>query len=459
MNVENEILNLYRNELQAGLYNLKYNGIPIWRLYRFNCRNRALKLLFPEYTNKSKKAYDISVKKTVNIVCRSFASILRLRMTNTKVSNIFFAFPRLQNIDGILIDKFTDPVIDYSDLKNDVIVFQKLGRRWSEGDRWMRKRVIYSESIVVISYVLSILYFVVHFFSKPAKDIALLYNKAKLLFPLTKKDLLIWHLKFVIFRVMVNKYKSLFKRLCCKRIFVVDREVFFPQLAAAHMSNISSYELQHGVTCGETVLYTGHYDSKIDPDYFLTFGDIWRGNQFSIPIDKMINIGWAYKNFIQKEMHVKEYPEYTVLVISSPEITRNLVNTIIDLAKMNRSFEFHIRTHPQEIITDELKQKIKDVDNVFEVDNTQDSFIAIQAYHHILGENSTVLYEALSMGKNVGCLSYNGFNPIRLADNLNEGFFYLRKAEDFKEFVRHKVNNLNNNIFSLFNPTAVNNLK
>jgi hypothetical protein len=43
------------------------------------------------------------------------------------------------------------------------------------------------------------------------------------------------------------------------------------------------------------------------------------------------------------------------------------------------------------------------------VDNTLESFCALSQYECVIGENSTVMYEAMSMGKKVGRLNYGGF--------------------------------------------------
>ena len=43
------------------------------------------------------------------------------------------------------------------------------------------------------------------------------------------------------------------------------------------------------------------------------------------------------------------------------------------------------------------------------VDNKIESFCALSQYECVIGENSTVMYEAMSMCKKVGRLNYGGF--------------------------------------------------
>ena len=82
-------------------------------------------------------------------------------------------------------------------------------------------------------------------------------------------------------------------------------------------------------TMGVTTLYAGQYDAVADPDYFLVFSEFWRGNQFAIPQDRITNIGWAYKNIINKLPMKEVVHENTCLVISSPEISSKLVETVL----------------------------------------------------------------------------------------------------------------------------------
>lgn len=96
--------------------------------------------------------------------------------------------------------------------------------------------------------------------------------------------------------------------------------------------NLPVYEFQHGITNGETCLYSGYYNPDIDPDYFLTFGDACHKNVFGIPENKIINIGWAFKSYLkQQHLNTEFFPD-TFLVISEPEISQKVIDIVIYFA-------------------------------------------------------------------------------------------------------------------------------
>jgi hypothetical protein len=448
-------------ENKLGLYDEKCCGFPIWRLYRFRDRARYLKIVNEEFAFQSRKRnYSGWFKVMIKNTWKSLSGIFSLLVCGNKYDNFVFAFPRLQNVNNKLIDKFTDPVIDNSDLRNSTRIFQMTNRDAYIGDRWHSDKIVQSEFLLFLSRMGAIFYLPFHAFTQNYRSIRRLFSKAKSDFRLTTKDLIKWQYLFCSFFLLVKMYVILYKRVCVKRIFVVSRPVYLAQIVAAHRCNMPVYELQHGVTCGETQLYSGPYCPIADPDYFLTFGSIWIGTQFAIPVEKIMNIGWAYKDFISTIPSLISHDDNAILVISSPEISRIIVETVISLAQKYKNFKFHIRCHPQEELSSQLLQMIGKQDNIDIADNTIDSFIALRSYKHIIGENSSVLYEGLSMGKNVGKLCYNGLNEHLSEEVKNDGFFYIDNEISFTNFMRHQpVKEENNELYSDFKPEIVNNLK
>ena len=460
-NFESVLSDSIKMEESLDLYEYKYKELPIWRLFRFNSRNRLLKKLLPQYTNKSlrRNKKDLFIHYSRGVFS-SFFAFIKLLKFHKQIDNLIFAFPRLQNIKGFCVDKFTDPFIDQSDISNSCIVLQAPGKNIYYNKRWKEDRVIKLDFIYFITFLAAYLYLPIHYLTSYRNYIDLLYDRAKNYFGLTKLDRLKWHVYFCRFLIQNKQYKFLFNLLSVKRVFVVNREVFQAPIYAAHLLNITSYELQHGVTHGITPLYSGLYSECIDPDFFLTFGKKWVGVQFSMPLKQIINVGWAYKDFIYKYIGNYEIKENAILFISSPAITTKIINCIIELAVIYTQCDFHIRCHPQEMISDNLKTIIRAYKNIYVTDNSIDSYIALSSYNYIVGENSTVLYEALSLNKNVARLSYGGFSPS-VMDKFNEdGFFYLKSINDFEDFLKKGKNSRGdvNEIYSSFDANIVNNL-
>ncbi|WP_407267392.1 hypothetical protein [Tenacibaculum maritimum] len=202
------------------------------------------------------------------------------------------------------------------------------------------------------------------------------------------------------------------KAIGARQIFVVDRIVFLPFIRAAKVKNIEVLELQHGITHSETVLYTGDYQPEIDPDIFLNFGVKWIGEQFSIPIKKQVNIGWAYNSWLLVKADI-EVNQKTVLMVSSPAITDKILKTTLELAEQYSTYSFSIRLHPQEALSSAQQKQLHNRKNIVLDNKNIDSLISVLKHEVIIGENSSVVYEALSLGKKVGKIMFNGLDSKR----------------------------------------------
>ncbi len=436
---KNEIYDeLLKEEKRLSVSDFKYKDIELWRLFRFECRGKYVQKYCPEYSKTTRRVSIIGLACfKLYLLLKSLVQLLYLLLRKKKVSNVVFAFPRLQLFnDKWTIDKFTDPVIDGSLLSKDGLILQQSGRIWYFGkQRYQSQRVVQIDCIRVIANLCSLFLLLLFPIVAVTKNIYLLWMRVRETFGLSWHVLLKWYYLYHSFIIQAFLYRYLFKRISCRNIFVVNRLINISRIYAAHKLGILVYEFQHGVTHGESELYSGEFNTLLDPDYFLNFSKIWRGTQFSMPLDRQICIGWGYRKFVEQAVQNDKFSSNTVLVISSPEITEKVINTIIELAQNNVDVSFHIRCHPQETISDTLKITLKGYTNIKIADNSIDSCIALSSYQHVLGENSSVLYEALDMEKNVGRFSYNGFTPFRTSDKMEDAFFYLYDSKDLLVFL------------------------
>jgi hypothetical protein len=368
---------------------------------------------------------------------------------------LIFAFPRLQKVNNVFIDKFTDPLIEKSNLKNNCLILQRPHAGQHKIPRLNYKKIILTDCMeftpIIVSYLL-LPFFTIIFFKK----IFAIYKKANLFFSLNIKDFIIFNIKIGSFYTAYLIYYTFLKKISPKRIFVVNREINYAVIAAAKKQKIIVYELQHGVTHSWTVLYSGGYNEKIDPDYFLTFGEVWKGKQFGIPVEKIQNIGWAYKNSEVKNVYSKTYSN-KILVISEPSISDNIVRATVKLAKTNPLIEFHIRLHPQEKLSKESNELITNLKNVEIQDNVIESSVALMQYQSIIGVNSSVLYEALSLNKKVGIINFEGCNTNIPNGNLSKFFTLIKSSNDLSKFIKQSSEFVErNDIYSDFNKDLFN---
>ena len=264
------------------------------------------------------------------------------------------------------------------------------------------------------------------------------------------------HFYYLTTMIQASIYKRVFRHLRVRRLFGVARLNFMSATIAAHKLGVTVYEFQHGVTHGDTEYYSGPQCPILDPDYFLAFGEMWNGNQFGIDPAKIINVGWAYKNDIATNGD-KFIPD-SVLFISSPEISLNILNTAKGLSVKFPQYRFYVRCHPYEKYTEEQMGVIDGSNNLFLDDNSVDSQNALCRYQYIIGEDSSVVYEALSLGKKVGRLCYNGINSTRFSDEQDDGFIYLFNDEDFIKLVKSSDKYVDNKAYSDFKLEIFNSL-
>lgn len=419
-------------ENTTHLNEISFLSIPLWRILRYQTR------LF--YIN-SKTGYvaRTSVVKCVGKKRLKFFSGFWKYLFRKELS-IFFSFNRLAFSEGTYLDKFIDPVIEESFFLNRNYVIIDPPSYIGAYERIHKDNTISNESrtlsLILLRFLFKLLTPVLY-----KRKIQTLFSKIKKEFELPQEELTSFYSSVSIFLANYYYFLFWFNLLRPQRVFVVYREGYFAQIAACKKLGIPVAELQHGITLDNTVSFAGEYDQRIDPDYFLVFGEYWRGPQFGMPLDRIINIGWAYSKYLQEtiakniEKHDKE-----VLVISSPEISDAILDTLQELSKNGGEYSFDIRLHPCESYNEAQQQKLKSIPKAKVVDNKTDSALVLPTYKYVVGENSSVIYEALSVGCKVGMLNMCGLRPAINLPGIKENFFVINNREDFERFLTEDSN-------------------
>lgn len=444
-------------EERLKLYDYVISDIPIWRLYRTKYRD---KLLSKEGVKRKTAKTNFFVKffaGFLNMVISIKDLFLLLFINRRHVDDVVFPFPRLHKVGDEYWEKFTDPVMKKSSLCKNSILFIFSFKKSVSRKRCNKDLCCHIDILYILANFLSVLVAPLILFSSSFKCIYGLYSNSKSFIPLATKDLFFFCHFYVKFKIYVLIWYGLFKLLHVKRLFCVVRDTFKHQIVAAHMLGIPVYEFQHGAVLGDTVLYSGPYNSLIDADYFLSYGYIWSNSNFGLPDNRILNIGWAYKEIISAHFS-NSSRNNCILVISSPHISNRILDIILDLATLYPTYNFDIRCHPKEKYSTTQMNSLKGFSNVRLVDNMIESSIAIGEYKYVLGENSSVLYEAFSLGKIVGRLDFPGINIRKISNLDDEAFYFLKRREDFNEFISFKSNVDRDIYYSDFNSDLVNNL-
>lgn len=424
---EAKLLNkIVETEKKLDIDNIQIKGVPLWRIVRYHAR------LF--YINK-RTGY-VAGTPTAKVGKRRLKLFSGFwRYFWKKDLQAFFPFNRLVNIKGHYIDKFTDPVIEESLLCDSNYLIVDPSDYVGDYCRIHKKKTISNEGRTVTAQVLK------HFFEfvtprKYGSQIRQLFEKIRGPFLLDDSYLNRLYFEVSHFLFLYHYYHFWFRLLRPKRLFVVYREGYFPQIAVCKKMGIPVAEFQHGITLDATVSFAGEYDPRIDPDYFLVFGDYWKGPQFGMPLDRIVNIGWAYSKYLQNTVAQNADKQVNeVLVISSPEISDAVLDALKVLSEAHGDFSFDIRLHPCESYNDSQKLKLQSIPKARVVDNKTDSALVLPTYKYVVGENSSVIYEALSVGCKVGMLNLCGLRPAIDLPGIKENFFVINDAKDFEQFL------------------------
>lgn len=447
-----DIINdIKEKEIQVGIYEEKLLGFSFWRILRSHVIDRQMSV-FHNFESRDSQQKVIKILTLITNIFKSLFEYSKLFIKSTNKETVVFAFPRLQKLGDFFIDKFTDPVILNSNLKNNCLVFQRPLSGLHKAPRYNNSNVLYMDFFEFIPKIFGVLLspFILPFlFFRTVK----LYMKAKKILHVNVKDILKFHLKASTFLISYAFHKAVLNKIKPKRVFFVSREVNYPIIVACNKLNIETYELQHGVTHANTILYSGKYDPVIDPDYFLVFGELWKGPQFGIPVEKIINIGWAYPKILSCFKSNNSFGDNTILVISEPTISTKLLDAITLIAEEYSQYEFHIRLHPQEKYGEYEMKIVNSINNIEIVDNSIEANLFLMAYKHIVGVNSSVLYEAISLNKNVGRIAFNGCKPHINFPIIKKVFTLIEDITDFTNFVdrQDEMKNLGNPFYSEFN--------
>lgn len=416
-----------RLEEENSLYTTTFFNMPLYRLIRYKTREVFINTQV-SFKKRTKKVQPVG-KRKVKLFSgfRNYYGVQDL--------TVVFPFNRLSVFDGCYFDKFTDPPLELSKFKGSNYVIVDPANYIGGYSRFHGSHVISNESKTLLFL----------FFRCVAKVLVpLLYGRKVNSFITNVQNILklphnyVTDSKVNIFKFYTyyHYYLFWFKRIKPKRVLFVFREGHLPVLAVCKRLSIPVAEFQHGVTLDNTMAYTGEYDERIDPDYFLSFGDYWKPEVFGMEPSRMIHIGWAFKHFVQdNEKKGKEY----VLVISSTAISTEVLNALKVISAINNEVHFDIRLHPAESYNEEQMNLFSKIPNATIVDNKQESFSVLSSYHYVIGEVSSVLFEALSVGCMVGMLNLCGLRPPIDKPGIKENFFVINDAKDFEQFLNKET--------------------
>lgn len=432
---EQELLkDICEKENKSGLYDNNIGGLPLYSMVRGYVRYRILEINGLSFMQLKSPVKGWAVFKS-SIV--SFGHLLKLFVSRKKYSSIYYAFARVDKVGDYFLDKFTDPIIEQCEKKGSYVILDYGRAGVHAKPRIHAESIVYLDMISASARIYGMLFSQLYYL-RYKKEFDSFFEKLDALFGHTFNKSYIIR-EYVSNRVYIKQLQKLFKRVSAKRVVGPARAFMAAPFIAAKRQGMQTFELQHGVSYGETVLYSGYRDEMILPDFFLAFGDNKPLDVYGIDESHIINIGWAFQDYVAKTIGNNTVREEDVLVVSDPEITDAIISAVLKLAKDFPESTFYIRPHPHEVITEQQRKIIAKEPNVMIQDNTINITVALHRFDQIIGENSTVLYEALAVNKKVGKLFFEGLDPKYLVEEDRECFWEIKDQKDFDSFLNGKV--------------------
>ena len=441
------ILRICEREEKSGCYDCEVAGIKVYNLIRFKVRNIILQAQGHNFVENYEGVSFLQFIKSLTI---STFQLSKIRLGRKKYNTLFYPFLRLDCVEGNYLDKFTDPIIDICRL-DDYIIFERGRRGIHFTPRLNRNNVVYTNLIDTMSDVKAKLQYK-RFIKKHAKELESFFQAVDVVM-----DGVPYNKAFLINRMLyainfVKAYEKLMRRMEIKKIFAPSRANIVALTNAARKNDIVVNEFQHGITYGETALYSGRREIDFVPDNFLAFGNTPPRHVYGIDESKIYNIGWAFQEYIDKVASETNVAEKDVLVISGPCMTDKILKVTFQLATDNPDIHFVVRPHPAEVVTESHRKRVESYSNVDFQDPKINVAVAMRPYQNIIGENSTVLYEALTYGKKVARFCYDEFNPRYLTPEDEACFWKVSDEMTFKAFIDGRATDKKSmSIYSPFN--------
>lgn len=451
MNGDQLIEEIVRREKESGLYDLKIDNISI---YNYVSRGIQMKVMDYYGSGLNYNNPPVSDKERKKALRKSFMQFVGLFIRHKKYDNVIRSFERVDFINGNYVDKFTDPLVDFSDIGKSCLILEQGRSGAHRTPRCHSEIVIYTDIIYWLAWKFISLRRK-QFYKKHSDVIDLLFSRIESAFPEITLNRTALLTVIVRFGFITKCYRGLFRRIRAKRLFAPARPSFKHLVPAAKYQGLIVYELQHGLVYTKSLTYEEFHDPMFTPDYFLSFGNIPCADSYGISSDKLIEIGWAFEQYVQSEKFPTKSNQ--VLVVSAPNITDRLVSITCKLAEHNPNVEFYFRPHPLEVLSKEVLSDFGRFNNIILDDNLENITVVLMRFECVMGVNSTVLYEALAMRKKVAKLYMGGFDVQFLSEEDQQCFYLITDHNTFKEFVEAPIGAKPSfNMYSRFKPEIVN---
>ncbi|MGL5904569.1 MAG: capsular biosynthesis protein, partial [Cetobacterium sp.] len=262
--------------------------------------------------------------------------------------------------------------------------------------------------------------------------------------------------KTIVSFIEIKRYYLNFLRLkSCQKVYLICSYGREELISAAQELGIEVIEIQHGVMNKYHLGYHFPNNKTVPyfPDKLIMFGEYWYQNTV-IPLTKE-QIEFQGYPYLEKQLSKYKgkitEKENTVLFISQGTIGKKFTEKAIEFAKDNPNKKVLVRLHPGEFsrwqTEYDILYKNRNLLNLEISDNNDKNLYEyIFESEYIICVYSTVIYEALHLGKKVGIIDLSGFENIEDLIEKKEVYKYLKS----EKINLKKIDSLKKNHFKYF---------
>lgn len=434
-----------QRETEIDCYSFLFKGIPIYGLIR-----RELGLLYIKQfgTPIIHQLPHYSWLDKLRFLFISVIRFLRFIGRRRKYTNCFYSF-RLDKVGEYYIDKFFDPIIDNSSIKDDYIILEDYCSKSSLKSRVHSRNVLPIYFINILALLKSRIQYD-FYYQYRCESFNELWKSVEYVFPgleYNKNNIL---QSALLFFNRSRFYAILLKKMGVHNFWAPSRGHFMPFIPACRLSGVRVFEFQHGIVYTAGLNYPIVRNSFFTPDYFLEYGDNNPKGVYGIDETRMVNIGWALDEYVKKIDFNLKVSDKDVLILPEGDYSDEIVDFVANLAVTFPESHFYFRHHPLERLSTHSLNIIESFDNMSVQDNKINIAIVLKKFKYVVGVNSTVLYEALSYGRNVGKFYFNDCIPSYLKEEDKAFFSKIDSTESFAAFLSSKCDNCCRGIYSLY---------
>lgn len=432
------LLAFSQKEQSLKLFDHSIDGIFV---YGFLCRELRHQFLSKYDVSLDRDTIIKKKKKSVRFAIVSFFQLLLLYLKGNDIDTFIYSFYRVDRISDLYLDKFTDPLIEFSSIKDSYIIFEKSNNYQHKRPRVHSEKVVYTDFIEqqAIKFAQKNK---AGFISRHYSELESLWKKLDILM-----DGVGYNKDWAVTRLLRDQYlmrfyDGFFTRHSIKRFLAPCRAAFLPQMYVCKDLNIPVFELQHGVNFGmDSITCIGYFNNHFVPDYFLSYGEIQHCKRYGMEHDRIVNIGWAFSDYVRNQLSSRKALPNHVLVITNNLSIHSIFKFIGLLAADFPSIAFDIRLHPLATMTEYAQQIVNNNRNVTILDNSINIAIELDKYEMVIGDNSTVLAEALNYEKKVGKVLFENMIPKYSSEEEKRAVWEISDSASFNTFVQsaHKA--------------------